>query len=40
MFVEDILEHVVVQVQHHIGIHLDKTAIAVEGEPAVPSQLG
>ena len=40
VFVEDIFEHVVIKVQHHIGIHLDEASIAVEGKTAVASQLG
>ncbi len=40
MVVEDLFEHVVVQVQDHVGIHLDEAAIGIEGEPAVARQLG
>ena len=40
MLVEDLLEHVVVEVEHHVRIHLDETAIGIEGEAAVARQLG
>jgi hypothetical protein len=40
VLVQDLLEQVVVQVEHHIGVHLDEAAIAVEGEAAVARQLG
>jgi hypothetical protein len=38
--VEDFLEHVVVEAQDHVRIHLDETAIAVEGEATVSGELG
>ena len=32
---QDVLEHAVVDAQHHVGIHLDEAAVAVVGEPLV-----
>ena len=40
MLVQDFFEHVMVQIEHHIGIHLDKAAIGIKGKTPVARQLG
>ena len=35
VLVEHILEQMMFDTQHHVGIHLDEAPIAVEGEPAI-----
>ena len=40
MLVQDLLEHVVIQVQDHVRIHLDEPSIGIEGETSVAGQLG
>ena len=35
LVLENVLEHLVVEPHHHIAIHLDEPAIAVEGEALV-----
>ena len=33
---QNVLKHVVVEFQNHIGVHLDEAAIAIKGKAAVP----
>ncbi len=38
VLVEDLLEQVVLQAEHHVRVHLDEAAVAVEGEAAVAGE--
>ena len=37
--IEDFLEIIMTDAQHHVGIHLNKTAIAVPSKPLIPGTL-
>src|SRR6185312_14470153 len=37
---KNVLERAMIDAEYHVSIHLNEAAIAIEGEPRIPRQLG